>query len=458
MVGKRFELDPDGYDDGMRDREKTVASAGVPVRQKNDLLTATEAIEYLDVKRPTLYTYVSRGWVRSLPSASGRGRLYVREDLERLKSRSHAHVGHASTSALPSETQVTRIDAGGPIYRGHSAATLARAGVPFESVAELLWTGELTEKCPDWSKRPISSDHLRDLEVAAELAKRAVVHVGAQELQPLVAIRLGVTVLSARRRARMPSAQRNEMREARELLLLSAELPRICGDASLVTPPMTVRGIAARLANAWESPAVRVEPARRVRAIDQALVLSADHGLDALAIAVRMMAAAGGDLYACVSSGLDAMAGFEYESICMQLEHIVCDLVSPSAVRRYVAANMERGHSIPGFGHPWYPAGDPRVPLLLEQAAALAQDERRVRNVMELIEAARDQGAPTLEVGMVALAAALDLPFGSTSMLVALGRMAGFIAHVFEQWDSAGDGELTSQERVDVSHRRRRGL
>jgi len=464
VVGRRSGCEENAASDDARDLGNAHRSTTVPTPSNHDLLTANEAIEVLDVKRPTLYTYVSRGWVRSFPSSNGRGRLYVREDLERLKSRSHGHGNQATTTVtlgpgIPSfETSLTKIDAGGPIYRGHSATSLARSGACFESVAELLWTGDLPEECPRWKKHPTCDDHLRDLELAIDFAKVCAQHVKSDAAPSLMAVRLGITAISVQRRARTASVRRNDLNEARELLLLSAALSVICtfGDSPCPARPPSACSIAMRLASAWKSTSTRIEHSRRARAIDHALVLAADDGLDKLAVAVRMMAVAGGDLYACISAGLDALAGLEYEGTCMQLEHAVSDLVSPAAVRRYVAVNADQGRPMPGFGHPRYPAGDPRTTTLLELAAALAPDERRIRNVLALIDAARDQGAPTFEVGLVAIAMALDLPFGSAATLVVLGRMAGFIAHVFEQWGTARKGDdVSCSERSGVIHRSR---
>ena len=67
--------------------------------QHTDFVTAREATELLGVKAATLYAYVSRGRVRSVPSADGRGRLYARQDLERLKARSAARSGHGPVAA-----------------------------------------------------------------------------------------------------------------------------------------------------------------------------------------------------------------------------------------------------------------------------------------------------------------------------------------------------------------------
>jgi citrate synthase len=50
-------------------------------------LSAREAAEHLGVKLPTLYAYVSRGLLRSLPARAGRARRYLRADLEALLER-----------------------------------------------------------------------------------------------------------------------------------------------------------------------------------------------------------------------------------------------------------------------------------------------------------------------------------------------------------------------------------
>ena len=45
------------------------------------------AAALLEVKRETLYAYVSRGLLRGVPSGRGRARLYLRADVERLRAR-----------------------------------------------------------------------------------------------------------------------------------------------------------------------------------------------------------------------------------------------------------------------------------------------------------------------------------------------------------------------------------
>lgn len=62
-------------------------------------MSAEQATEALGVKRATLYTYVSRGWLQRRASGRGRRNLYLRADVERLCQRRDARAGHAATAA-----------------------------------------------------------------------------------------------------------------------------------------------------------------------------------------------------------------------------------------------------------------------------------------------------------------------------------------------------------------------
>src|ERR671912_753006 len=97
-------------------------------------LSGREAAELLGVKRETLYAYASRGLVRSEPGGPGRGRLYNREDLERLKARHDARSGHGPVAAGALrwgepvlESAITEVTPRGPRYRGQLATQLARS-------------------------------------------------------------------------------------------------------------------------------------------------------------------------------------------------------------------------------------------------------------------------------------------------------------------------------------------
>ena len=124
----------------------------MPVHEAARWLTSSEASHRLGVKLATLYAYASRGLITSSPGDGPRGRLYASDDVERLRTRHAARSGHGPVAAGALrfgepvlETSISDVIAEGPRYRGHLATELCRAGVSFERVAELLWTGALPD-------------------------------------------------------------------------------------------------------------------------------------------------------------------------------------------------------------------------------------------------------------------------------------------------------------------------
>src|SRR5512133_229081 len=122
------------------------------------LVDAREAALILGVKVATLYSYASRRWVRSFPSGRHREKSYLRDDLERLRHRADARLGHEAVAAGALRwgepvlsSALTDIRPDGPWYRGYPVLELARTA-RFEAVAELLWTGALPTPLPVWPR------------------------------------------------------------------------------------------------------------------------------------------------------------------------------------------------------------------------------------------------------------------------------------------------------------------
>ncbi len=110
----------------------------------------------------------------------------------------------------------------------------------------------------------------------------------------------------------------------------------------------------------------------------------------------------------------------------------------PAGAGAAVRDRMRRGERLPGFGHTLYTDGDPRATLLLESAFALAPRALRVRTIAALV-AAMDEAnrpKPNVDVALAAACAALDLPTGMGPAIFAIGRCAGWVAHVLEQYDA----------------------
>jgi citrate synthase len=125
----------------------------------------------------------------------------------------------------------------------------------------------------------------------------------------------------------------------------------------------------------------------------------------------------------------------------MRVQALVAEAGRPERARSTLLARARRGEPLPGFGHRLYPAGDPRGPLLLSQAAQQPRPARPLATLEALVtEAARlGLGAPNLDVGLLAVAHALRLQPWAGQVLFCIGRSAGWIAHATEQ---RGSGEL----------------
>ena len=111
-------------------------------------VSAEEAARLLDVRRATLYVYVSRGLVRSwAKKAPARERWYSLDDVKRLRRRTEerrdpdkAAAGALEWGVPILESAITSIDGGRLYYRGHDAVTLSRTRSIAE-VASLVWSG-----------------------------------------------------------------------------------------------------------------------------------------------------------------------------------------------------------------------------------------------------------------------------------------------------------------------------
>jgi citrate synthase len=380
-------------------------------------LDAAAAARHLGISVRSLYAYVSRGQVRSMPGERGRPRLYAFADLERLRVRRDARAGHGAVAAGALrwgepvlDSAITAITPRGPAYRGRLAVELADAATPFENVAELLWSGYLPDARVAWPRCAIP---------LAQLARLV-----GDARSPLDVMPLLVQI------AAMADPARDDLRpdawvaRGRQLipLLAAALAPGFAPAAvSRALGAASVAEIAARAIGAGDDLAPLFE---------RVLVLFADHELNASSFAARIAASTDADPYACIAAALATVSGPRHGTASEQVAQFADSIGSPDGVRSAVRALRKRGAIPPGFGHPLYPAGDPRTAPLLDAAARLPG--KRARTLLALAEATTD-AAPNADLGLAALTAALGVAPAIGSGLFAVARAAGWLAHALEQ-------------------------
>ncbi len=388
------------------------------IDDQRSLLDARTAAARLGVDVRTLYAYAARGLVRSRPGPHGRRHLYDPDDIERLLVRKRARAGHGAVAAAALrfgepvlDSAITALAEGDIRYRGHALSRLVADRVGFERVAELLWCGALPAQVQPWTALPLPWARLR---AVIESPGAAIPRLA------LVASWIGLVHGAA--------LDDDAIAGARALVATLAH--------ALGWPPVAPRGrtsttVAERCALALGC----ADAPHKRDAIELALVVSADHELNASAFGVRVAASTGADLAASVAAGLHVMSGPRHGAASRVLEQLLARAGAPARVPALVRERLRSGERVPGFGHPIYPAGDPRVPPLLACARAMAPRSQRWLTFEALLRAMAERGrdAPNLDAGLVAITIACGLPPGTAAGLFALGRTAGWIAHALEQ-------------------------
>ncbi len=387
------------------------------------LLSADEVVTKLGISKATLYSYVSRGLIRSHETTDkSRSRSYLAEDVARLQQRkaqrrdptqAAATALHFGDPVLASA--ITLIAAGDYYYRGHRVLDLAQAHV-FEAVATLLWEGTLAA-APAWARAEAT------LMAAAE-------PMAIQQLRtnnPGVAFQL--TLLAG---ASVDFAAYNQQaaivaQTGKRMLDLLVQLIESAQDARPTTPDLAP--LAVRLQRCW----LPNQPTAAAL-FDKVLILCADHEFNVSSFTARCVASAGATPYAAVVAALSALMGYRHGGM---TERVVAFLrAAATAPERTVLEYLRRGEALPGFGHRLYPQGDPRARYLLALAAEAAPSAPLLPVVSTLVSTAAQAGQepPNLDFGLAVLAETLALPHYAPFALFALGRTAGWIGHVIEQY------------------------
>jgi citrate synthase len=390
-----------------------------------DWVSAEAACALLSVKRETLYAYASRGLVGTRAVAGSRKRLYERADLEKLRARHDARAGHGAVAASALrfgepvlDSAITRVDSEGPHYRGHAACALASEGISYERVTELLLTGVLPK-----GETRFAPPKLPSLASIRSLLPR--------DAEPVDAVVASLTALALKDPRRYAMDDDVLLERARETLMALTALVGLAASPQHVERAQAERTLAARLSVALGGPS----RGPSVGAVEQALILSADHELNPSSFACRVAASAGADLHACYLAALGPMLGSGHGGATARVEALVAETVRPEHAASVVRDRMRRGEGIPGFGHPLYPEGDPRAVPLFALARPLAERRVAARTLLSLVDAAQLVGIapPNIDTAIVALSLGLGLTRGAAWVIFLIGRVAGWTAHLVEQ-------------------------
>ena len=307
-----------------RDLLRRASPAAAP-----EYVSASEATRLLRIKPQTLYTYVSRGLIRSLAQPADKRRLYYREDIRNALARGAVRRGQSALAEGAMrwggqpviDTAITEITPEGPRYRGRLAIELAREGCSFEAAAELLWTGVLQHDPLRWRLDGLPAGFAARLDALAR---------GGEQPPVLRLFALAAGMLGAGETVRSEIGRGDTLSAARELILVLAGCLGYLGKRPRFHTPtggIRVAEFAAR--------ALLTRPSiDAIDAIERALVLCADHELSSSTFAARLAASTGVELRGCVLAALVTHSGAMLGGGCDIAEDLLHDARTRADVRQ----------------------------------------------------------------------------------------------------------------------------
>ncbi len=331
-------------------------------------------------------------------------------------------------------SQITFIDGkqGRLIYRGFDIRDLARFST-FEETAYLLWYGQL----PTASELDQLRTRLQRLR-SLPSGLLSILQTMPPTTPPMEMLRTAVSALSTFE----PADEKKPESSIGGALRLTATLPMIVAtfhrlrQGLPVVPPRDDLGHAANFLYMLTGAVPRPEDAR---VLDVALILHADHELNASTFAARVTASTLSDLYSAVTSAVGTLKGPLHGGANERVMDMLNEIPSVDQVVPYITAKLSRHEKIMGFGHRVYKVEDPRATILREYSRKLAED-RNDRRYFELLRKVEDvvrqeKGLyPNVDLYSGSVYTLLGIPQDLFTPVFAISRVAGWTAHVLEEY------------------------
>jgi citrate synthase len=343
-------------------------------------------------------------------------------------------VGQTKLSAINGEQ-------GELIYVGYDIDDLAR-NTTFEEVAYLLWNLRLPSRTElDELQRQLSAER------AIDEATLQLLRAFPRDGDSMAALRTAVSALALR------DAEANDNSDAanrRKAIRLTAKMPTIIAAFDRMRKgqePVAPREGFSTAANFLYMLNGEEADELRVRTLDAALVLHAEHGMNASTFAARVTAATLSDMYSAVVSAIGTLKGAAHGGANMRVMEMLRDIQeSGQEPGDWIRGALERKERVMGFGHRVYKATDPRATVLRELADEImsGREETRWLDLSDAVRAAMASEMeakgkkiyPNVDFFSASVYTTLGIDMDLFTPIFAMSRVTGWTAHLFEQYEN----------------------
>ena len=176
--------------------------------------------------------------------------------------------------------------------------------------------------------------------------------------------------------------------------------------------------------------------------IDRYMILHADHGFNASTFAARVTASTSADMYSAVTSAIGTLKGPLHGGASEKVMYMLDDINTEEEVEDYIQGMLDDQKKIMGFGHRVYQTEDPRTKHLRGIAENLChrtnnQDLYNLCTRIETVVHEKKKIFPNVDFYAAVTLNALEVPFEFFTPFFASSRIAGWTAHVIEQYEDA---------------------
>lgn len=348
-------------------------------------------------------------------------------------------------------TALSKVDekTGQLLYRGHDIHDLASTAT-FEEVAHLLWFGHLPGQ-PELS-------HLKT-QLVAERTLPATVMQFLRDLppttEPMDALRTAISLWGAITIKGKLTLDQTIGVTARFPLFLAAFQRLRNGLEPLEPQPELTHA-----ANYLYLLTGQVPKDEQVKQLDTYLVLLAEHGITASTFAARLVASTESDLVSAVTAALGALKGPLDGGAASKVQDMLEAIGTVEHAKDWLHNALAKGERVMGFGHRVYETEDPRAEVLREMARTANPQEFALASGVEavalpLLEEMKPGRYLHTNVAFYSaiLLDAVGLPADLFTPTFAVGRVAGWTAHILEQVGNNRVLQITRLTQFDPVHR-----
>ncbi len=333
------------------------------------------------------------------------------------------------------DTKITSISGTKISYVGYDLDDLVNYAT-FEEVVYLLWYKRL----PNQVELTEFKENLVEVMELPEEIYPHIEHMDLNKIHPMSALRSIISLLGAydpedsltHKDATMEKALRLQAR----ILTVITTLSRLRNGKEILHPKKEYGYAENFLYLLKGDPVDPIE----ARAFDQALILHADHELNASTFTARVCVATLSDLYSGITAAISALKGELHGGANEQVIKMLMEIGEVDRAIPYIQEKINNKEKIMGMGHRVYKKGDPRAKYLKKISKELTRKagQEKWYQISEIIEEyiKKEKGLPAnVDFYSASTYHSMGIEHDLFTPIFAMSRTSGWIAHMLEQYD-----------------------